>query len=198
MTNRLFTTLLLSVLLSANISHASGFFGGLGFSTSTSKISTQNETNFESSGRLFSGYAFDENWSLEVGYLGFSEFKFDTEKDAVSEYTVSIDRWDIYLAPAYEFNPRGFLPLRFMAGLTYSDVTLSVEENFYNQAPGGTNNVDDHVLGVLISAGFRPFNFKHIASLLSIDYIRRPNLFSGSNRSFDSSERSVSFTVFFR
>lgn len=197
---KLSTIILILTCLSSSLTLADGYYGGIGIGTSFPHIDEKDiqdysEDSIFSTGRIFGGYVFTPNWSLEFGYKFYEEIDFYTEYDAVSSYDVNIEREDLYVAPVFEVDPRGFLPLRFAAGLSYSRIKVNVEEGFFNLAPSGKASTDDYDFGLYLMAGFRPFKFKHVSSLVAAEYVYRSEMFDDSISPLNTSEFMISFSV---
>lgn len=197
---KLCTIILILTCLSSSLTLAEGYYGGIGVGTSFPHIDEvdiagNSPDTVVWGGRIFGGYEYTANWSLEFGYKFYEKIDFDTEYDAVSFYDVDIEREDLYVAPVFEVDPRGFLPLRFAAGLSYSRITVNVEEGFFNLAPSGKASTDDYDFGLYLMAGFRPFKFKHVSSLVAAEYVYRSEMFDDSISPLNTSEFMISFSV---
>lgn len=177
---------------------AGGFYGGFGYGLSSSRISTWDDKEITESLTLCGGYSFSGNVSLEAGYLHFSDIEVDSVQDSISEYSLTFARDDVYLAPVFQFKPKYFIPIRLKAGLTYSKVEMTVDEYFYGVAPQGSASGKDEVVGVLLSLGVIAVDHRHVNSSVSIEYLHRPDVFSASERSFDSKEIMIHFSIYFK
>jgi hypothetical protein len=177
---------------------AGDFYGGFGYGLSSSRISTWDDKELTEALTLCAGYSLTKDISLEAGYLHFSDIEVDSVRDSISEYSLTFARDDVYLAPVFQFKPKYFIPIRLKAGLTYSNVKMTVEEYFYGVAPQGSASKKDEIMGVFLSLGVIPVDHRHMSSVFSIEYIHRPDVFSESERSFDSKEVMILFSLYFK
>lgn len=190
----------LVVCFTSSITVAQGLYGGFAIGTSFPQIDERDVGDYSDdevawAGKLLGGYEFTEHWSLELGYIFYEKINYDSKRDLVGTYEVHVERQDIYIAPVFEIDPKGFLPLRFSAGLTYSKLKFNIGESFFNLAPSGKASTDDKDFGIYLSAGFRPFKFKYISSLVAAEYIHRNEMFDDSINPINSSEFMLSFSV---
>lgn len=177
-----------------------GFYGGIGIGISAGEIQQMNvsqasDDELSSTWKLFSGFRLNHNWGLELGYKGYDSIAFYPQRDQVSVYEVELDRLDLYFTPTFEFDPKGFLPLKLGLGLTYSELEFTVKESFFNLAASGEAKESDNDIGLYLMLGFKPFVFKRVSSIVSAEYILRHKMFDDSSNPVNTSEFSVTFSA---
>lgn len=202
--SRIAAPLLASILATSSLAHAGtfyepanySFYGGIGQGISETDISNRNHDNTSMYLKGYSGIKLSKNWGMELGGMWFDDIDM-SGKDSVGEYEIKFRRYDLYAGPTLQFKPRWFIPVRLMAGLSYSKLDMEVHESFYGLAKGDTTSIGDHVTGTYLSAGIVPFQSRNISGLISIDYLKRADFFSGSNRPLDFRDMAISFRLGF-
>ncbi len=181
---------------------ADGMYAGFGIGTSLPKIDERDVAEFSDdelvwAGKLFTGYEFNHNWGLEIGYNFYEGINYDSQRDLVGTYDVDIGRQDIYIAPVYQLNLNDFYPLRLAAGLSYSKLELDVKEGFFGLAPPVSVSAQDNDVGLYFMASLTALDFKHMSALISVEYILRDEMFDDAINSINSNELMLSISMLF-
>jgi len=179
------------------LAHAQDAYFGLGASVVHTDISTigSNEKSF--SMKLFAGLQPKNGIGLELGAFIFKDLERDAERDSDGEFKLSFSRQDLYLGPTFRIQPKRFVTLNAKLGVTYSQIEMTVKESFYGLKPAGEAKVDDEVMGYFLSLGFEPYSSHGLSTLIMVDLIHRPKVFSDSDRRFDMNELGMSVSLVF-
>lgn len=177
------------------------FYSGVGLQIVQSRIDTIDRREEDDKGwnpgtRVFAGFAVTPNVALELGAFWFDELRYEGQ-DATGQYELTFERYDIYLGPVVQFKPRRFIPIRLMAAVTRSHITMEVKESFWGLSPSGKVTEKDSVTGAHVSVGVLPFQRRRYSGVVSIDYIYRPDFFDNSSRPFTSEEIGIGFRMAF-
>ncbi len=202
--NRFIAVLITTLLLASNNTYADAFYqpekntfyGGIGNGITRTDISHRSDDENEVYLKAFTGIQLTRNIGIELGGLWFDDITIDG-KDAVGKFEVNLERYDFYLGPTLQFKPHWFIPIRVMAGASYSRLNMQVKESFYYLAPSGKTTANDHVTGTYLSLGIVPFQKKYLSALVSIDYIKRPDFFEQSTRPMEIKDTAINFRLSF-
>jgi len=146
---------------------------------------------------LQGGYRINDWLAITGGVLLLGDSEESGETDAGS--------YDLTLSTAaLHAGVQGLLPLTslmtltFDAGLDVASVDLELEENFFGIKPGGSDSIDDKVLGYHAGLGLR-FQWDNFGVGPVLRYQHYPNLFKGdSDYPFDLKLTSLGVEFFWQ
>lgn len=193
--------LVLLFLLSAAVQVNAGGYGGVGIGgINRTDVSTWPEASDDEGNviafKIHGGYAFTDHWALNCGVMKWSHLD-QKGSDSTSRYEVRLSNHDFFLAPEFKVDPRWFIPLKFSAGVVYSEVEMRVKESFFGLAPEGEVKVSDSSEGLLLAFGLEVFKSSHVSGAVNFHYIARGEFFKKSNKPFDMTTVGASFDLAF-